>query len=412
MRVNLSFLLFISGLGSVQASTSFGPGRQAVKQFKHPGSLHTQGDLDRIRGHVEKGDEPWSKAFAHLSANSLAQPTREPNPKTVIVRGKVDGLTENYPSAYRDAHSAYQLALRWIITGNTTFATAAVGVLDAWASTLEGIDGGSDKFLAAGLYGYQFANAGELLRSFSGWPAKSQSAFGAMLKNVFAPMNRDFLDHHNGIPDHYYANWYLCNIASLMAIGTFVDNSTMYNYAVEYFKNGPADGAVANGALPFFSIANFTEETSGKPLMQGQEAGRDQGHALLCFALLGVIGQQGYNQGVDLFNLFGNQILNGAEYAAKYNTGHSVPFKPYNTYEGVRNEISDAQRYNIRPGFEAIYSHYAELKGLDASWSKAYRDMVNGNSTENIEGGGGDFGPNSGGFDVFGHGTLLYRLKA
>jgi hypothetical protein len=45
--------------------------------------------------------------------------------------------------------------------------------------------------------------------------------------------------------------------------------------------------------------------------MQGQEAGRDQGHATLCFALLGVIGQQGHNQGVDLYGAFGNQILNG-----------------------------------------------------------------------------------------------------
>lgn len=85
----------------------------------------------------------------------------------------------------------------------------------------------------------------------------------------------------------------------------------MYNYAVDYFKNGPPDGAVANGALPFFSIANFTEEGSGKILMQGQEAGRDQAHSLLDFSLLGVIGQQGYNQGVDLYATFGNQILNG-----------------------------------------------------------------------------------------------------
>jgi hypothetical protein len=48
---------------------------------------------------------------------------------------------------------------------------------------------------------------------------------------------------------------------------------------------------------------------------------------------------------------------------------------------------------------------------MNASWSKAYRDFVNKNLTANIEGGGGDYGPNSGGFDAFGHGTLLYRIK-
>lgn len=75
-----------------------------------------------------------------------------------------------------------------------------------------------------------------------------------------------------------------------MAIGIFNDNRTMYNYAVDYFKNGLPGGSFTNGALPFFSIANFTEEGSGKILMRGQEAGRDQAHTLLDFSLLGVIG--------------------------------------------------------------------------------------------------------------------------
>lgn len=131
-----------------------------------------------------------------------------------------------------------------------------------------------------------------------------------MLNDVFARFNRDFLDNHNGVPDHYYANWDLCNIASLMSIGVFSDNSTMFDWAVNYFLHGPEDGAVSNGALPFYSIANFTEEGSGKILMQGQEAGRDQGHAGLSTALLGVIGQQGLTQGLDLFGAFGNEILN------------------------------------------------------------------------------------------------------
>jgi hypothetical protein len=72
--------------------------------------------------------------------------------------------------------------------------------------------------------------------------------------------------------------------------------------------------------------------------------------------------------------------------------------------------IAEKQRYNVRPGMELIHSHYAELKGLNASWSQEFRDYVNQNITANVEGGGGDFGPNSGGFDAFGHGTLLYRL--
>lgn len=57
-----------------------------------------------------------------------------------------------------------------------------------------------------------------------------------------------------------------------MVIDIFNDNRTMYDYAVNYFKDGlPGQpDVVADGALPYFSIANFTEAT-GKTLMQMQD---------------------------------------------------------------------------------------------------------------------------------------------
>jgi hypothetical protein len=79
----------------------------------------------------------------------------------------------------------------------------------------------------------------------------------------------------------------------------------MYDNAVNYVRTGPS-----NGALPVFGIANYTESGSGKILTQGQEAGRDQGHATLDIMLLGVIAQQVYNQGDDMFATYSNEILN------------------------------------------------------------------------------------------------------
>lgn len=73
--------------------------------------------------------------------------------------------------------------------------------------------------------------------------------------------------------------------------------------------------------------------------------------------------------------------------------------------------VAEKARFDVRPGYETLYSHFAELKGIDASWSLEYRDFVNGNLTENIEGGGGDYSPNSGGYDSLGHGTLMYRIE-
>src|SRR5690625_7586234 len=60
-----------------------------------------------------------------------------------------------------DVHAAYQNALRWRLTGAPEHGAAAVGILNGWASTLSAISGNADRFLAAGIYGYQLANAAE-----------------------------------------------------------------------------------------------------------------------------------------------------------------------------------------------------------------------------------------------------------
>ncbi|KAG8168160.1 hypothetical protein KVR01_003849 [Diaporthe batatas] len=405
-------LLSWSPITSGWPTAKAGPQRRDAKIFAHPGALHTSDDFKRVQQHVRDKEQPWYRAWQHLESTKLAQTTWVPTPQEVIVRGAHDEFPENYGHAYRDAHSAYQLALRWQIGGNTSYADHAAEILDGWGSSLVDIAGNEDKYLAAGLYGYQFANAAEILRGYSSWPKTNQKAFGAILNNIFAVYNREFLERHNNKQDFYYANWDLCNIASLMAIGIFNDNRTMYDYAVDYFEHGlPGQPeVVANGALPYFSIANFTEDDTGKTLMQIQESGRDQAHSLLCISLLGVIGQQGWNQGVDLYSVYGHQILNAAEYVAKYNTNHTVPYIPYQSWEGELKVVSEKARFDVRPGFEALCSHYTNIKILDASWSLEYRKFVNANLTENIEGGGGDYSPNSGGYDALGHGTLMYRI--
>lgn len=93
----------------------------------------------------------------------------------------------------------------------------------------------------------------------------------------------------------------------------------------------------------------------------------------------------------------------------KYNTGHDVPFTTYTNKHGTATEISEGGRGTIRPFGELLYAHYNGVKGLDAGWTKAYRDLVVEQSG-GAEGGGGDYGGNSGGYDQLGFGTLLFRL--
>jgi hypothetical protein len=69
---------------------------------------------------------------------------------------------------YVDVARAYQNALLWKITGNTANGDTARDILNAWSSTLTTVTGDAGRYLASGLYGYQMANAAELMRDYPG----------------------------------------------------------------------------------------------------------------------------------------------------------------------------------------------------------------------------------------------------
>ncbi|KAF6804704.1 hypothetical protein CSOJ01_09993 [Colletotrichum sojae] len=403
MKFNLSSSVIFLSLASLASACPTRP-VSAQRAFTHPGLLHTTKDFTRINGFLDANRELWKTGFNKLATRANAD--HAPRATDVVCRGGAgrECNPENYAVLFRDAAAAYANAVHWRVSGEEAHAEAAARILDAWSSTLKEIHGSSDKFLASGIYGYQLANAGEILRGWSGW--KGLPALIKMLNDVFYSMNHRFLVEHNGaVIDHYWANWDLANMCTMQAIGILSDNVTMYDEAVDYFKSGAGNGAIENAIWKLHD-----EPGSKKKLGQGQEAGRDQGHALLDFALLGVFAQQSFNQGDDLFAYLDNRILAGSEYAAKYNLGYDVPFATFTNSHGTAEVISAAGRGELRPIWELLYNHYGVLKGLNASWTQQMRDKVN-EGAGGAEGGGGDYGPNSGGYDQLGFGTLLYRLE-
>ena len=181
--------------------------------FVHPGLLHTAADLARVARQVNAGVEPWLTGWNKLINSTYAQSGYTPRAVQLLCRGTPASCTQNYPNIYRDAAAAYALAVRWRVTGDAAYGTAAANVLNAWSSTLTEISGNSDKYLASGLYGYQLANAAEILRDFEGFTAANMTALVDLLVNVFYPMNHRFLIEHNDAKvDHYWANWDLCNM--------------------------------------------------------------------------------------------------------------------------------------------------------------------------------------------------------
>ncbi|GAA4635771.1 alginate lyase family protein [Actinoallomurus vinaceus] len=368
-----------------------------VKRFAHPGLLHTSADFKRMRTKVRAGAAPWKAGWKVLADNRHSQSGWKPNPQATVYRG--GGSPQNYVVLYNDVHAAYQNALRWKVTGERAHGDTARDILNAWSATLKTVAGSADRFLAAGIYGYQFANAAELMR---GYPGFDLARFQKMMREVFYPMNDDFLKHHNGaLITNYWANWDLTAMCSVLAIGILCDDRAKVQQAVTYFKTGAGNGSIRH-AVPFLHPGG---------LGQWQEAGRDQGHATLGIGLMGTFCEMAWNQGYDLYGYDGNRFLKGAEYVAKYNLGHDVPFTPYVWKSGVagthgrtvtQTEVSPSARGIVRPIWALVYNHYVRRRGLHAPYTKAMAAKVR------PEGGGGNYGPNSGGFDQLGFGTLAF----
>jgi hypothetical protein len=371
-------------------------GTGAATAFVHPGLLHTQADFDRMK--AKYTTSPWSGSWTILINNSHASLSYTAHPQTIVYRG-YDGVhAENYSSLFNDVAAVYACALRWKISGDTAYADKAVQIMNAWSSTLTSIQGTTDAALAAGIYGYEFANAGEIMRTYTGWAAADFASFQTMMRNVFYSINHDFLIRHNGTDiTHYWANWDLCQMASILAIGVLCDDQGLFDEAVNYFKAGPGNGAVAQAV--YYVHPGF--------LGQWQESGRDQGHNTLGIALMGAMCEMAWNQGTDLYGYDNNRFLMGAEYVAKANliqsgtTYYTVPYVPYNNADNVNQTVfATGSQGNVRPCWALVYNHYVNRKGLAAPYSKMFALQIQ------PEGGGGNYGSTSGGYDQLGYGTL------
>jgi regulation of enolase protein 1 (concanavalin A-like superfamily) len=357
----------------------------ANAQFVHPGGLHTRADLDRMKIQVAAGAHPWIDDWNLLITDPLAQNTYAAAP--------IANMGANRQRADQDAHAAYLNAIRWYISGDTSYATTSMNILNAWAATVNQIPTAP----APDVYGLQaipiqdFALAGEVLRIYPGWSAADITAFKNMFTNYLYPAVNDFLTNHNGYCiSYYWANWDAANLAALIAMGVFNDNTAWFNQGIEYFESGGGNGAIANAVFHLWP----------GDLGQWNESGRDQEHAQLGVGLLSYAATTAWNQGVDLFSYSGNGLLAGAEYIGRYNTENSVPFITYNNCVDVQQywaNTSGRGRLDDRPIWELLYNHYNVLEGVSTPKTEAMARLMR---------------PEHGSKDHFGYGTLTFTLIA
>ncbi len=347
--------LLLAWTASDGAAAATPPPAAAVQAtFIHPGVMHTADDLARIKAHLTQA--PWSDGYLALKNDPYSSPTYGVRgghcPK--VVRGTPSVCIGEFND---DANAAYQQALMWALSGDTRYAANAIRILNAWSGTLTSIEG-HDAPLAAGLNGFKFAAAAELIRyTHAGWSARDIAAAEAMFRNVFYPVIKDFAPYANG-------NWDSSCMKAMMAMGVFTNDWDMFNRSLDYYYNGPS-----NGTLTHYVINTFGET---------QESGRDQAHTQLGIGNLAEVAETAWAQGFDLYAAHGNRLLAGFEYVASYNLGNDVPFVPMVDTTGKyrHDTISSQQRGAFRPVYEMVYNHYARRKDVSAPYTKQVADRL------------------------------------
>ena len=413
------------------ASQGVDGGESIDRGFRHPGGLHTQEDFDRIKQQLAEKNVTVVAAYNKLKAAEYSQSGVQTYPVETIIRGGSSG--QNYINAARGATMAYQNALRWKIEGTTANANAAVRILMAWAQTCKLVSGDSNWALAAGLYGYEFAQAAELMRDYEGWSREDFEAFKQWMLTVWYPGNINFLRGRNGTwenyvggqggirPGHYWSNWPLCNVLAVISIGILCDDVFIYNQGMSFMKYDQvgtfqdprtANPILSDGCTEF--IGNLVVTTSESALETGaygrlgqmQESGRDGGHAAMALGLAVDICHVAWNQGDDLFSYMDNRMAAGIEFVAACT--QNVQGLPWTNYKYVDCRTAwhngwlmegPAEPAEVRGYWGTVIGHYEGVKGVRMPFAEqAYAQM-------GIDVGG--TGSTSGAYDHLGYSVLM-----
>lgn len=343
-------------------------------EFIHPGLLHTQQDLERMKTMVQQGKEPWKSGFEIFKADRASQADyKMRGPGEEIGRSP----SVNFGEFDQDANAAYQCAVMWTITGDKVYADKSKEIVNAWAKTLKRVSG-RDAVLMGGLGPFKMVNAVEIIRyTDTGWSEDDIRQCERMFLDAVYPTIKDFALFANG-------NWDLAAVQTVMAIGVFCNDRAIFENGLHYYANGAGNGRLTNYVI---------NETG-----QCQESGRDMQHTQLGLALLSTCCEIAWNQGLDLYGYEDNRLLKGFEYTAKYNLGEDVPFQETLDRTGKyhHTRISRRGRGGLRAVYEQVYNHYVNRAGMDAPYTQKAAEQVRPE------------GPGRPSADHPGYGTLLF----
>lgn len=310
------------------------PPEYAPAEFKHPGILVTQSQIEFVREKIQAGQSPWKEAFDAARQSEFTQASYQPSPFEILTKTGFynRSVSSGHKEFYNDAQAALSNAQLWALTDSIRYAQKAIEIINGWSATNKEITGGNDK-LASGTATIQFANAAEILKhTNTGWRQQDQDMFEHWLRSVVWPILRDYIPAYNG-------NWDAIIGQALLSMAVFLDDKFIFDHAVNYYLNG-----IGNGKMSYYVREDGTT----------QETLRDQGHEQMGVGALAGFAEIAWNQGLDLYSKENSRLLKGVEGTARRVL-----------------EIND-RRLAL---WESIYNHYHNRMGRDMPYTEKLLNM-------------------------------------
>ncbi|TWU30856.1 alginate lyase family protein [Novipirellula artificiosorum] len=341
----LSALCFAQALIGSQAS---------AMNFVHPGSLHSQAELDFVKARINERAQPWTAEFERLRDSGFA--TRQPQGRT-----RINSQSEDASASRDDSIAAITQALLWYFTDERHYGNGAVAILNSWAD-LKAFTAGSDQDkLQAGWVGANMAAAAEILRGFSGWKPADNAKLQAMFKRAFYPQLM--------VASSWNGNVDLTQIEALLSIAVFVEDEAAFELGIERLRKRRVAYfyLVSDGESPA-SIEGDGGEIEAfwshpKKWIDGitQETCRDNGHHAQ-FGLASALhaAEIAWHQGVDVY----------AENPLRYTAAMELMAKQFlsGSMQGVcDNDSPSNSRFD---SWQIGYNHYHHRLGMDLPWTK------------------------------------------
>jgi len=153
-------------------------------------ALYSMADVACVATQLKSARDPWKSAYSQLQTIASGQRTHVATPvadyNVPDIYTDPTGFWAAVNGITHDADAAYEMAVVYSVTGDTTYARPSAALIRAWASTNTQVSG-HDGQLSMAEVGAGFILSAELLAKYSGWTATDNATLQHWLQTVYYP---------------------------------------------------------------------------------------------------------------------------------------------------------------------------------------------------------------------------------